>query len=600
MPRHRLITLVAALSLAACGDPAARVSTAPASAPALTIAQGPTCTRGAFDALSAQIDLLYATSVRTEARQLLGRVRTRCPGKDAVLNLVQQTLAWRSADATLVSTDDTALWAFFTSLFDVIGFGLDNGALALATEGFIGVCTAGQECKLVANAQTSGVLIYPGALGAATERFLVTGAPIPCRGTTAAPGVDEFTDLQLFGQCIQISVDPKAGDSFRLNPAPGYPAPAIVQTCLSDQALALAKYLTAETVNLGDAPTTRPRLAQRSGQQTNVKLTRRPASTFFTPDCHKAVTFAEALDRAPSALDRLLEVPTVLAVGRAAEWLLLPRTANAGHGGLGSIGGFVEEEFSKFGPADPFVFQGSFDNPYPSATVPNVVRTADVPGQQPVDDDLGRATWAIGFQLPGYVRVQAAPFGGFLASDKNVVQINQGGGASSSKQGLEMLANLAFFEAGNEQDGSRANAGKYRIRWTSSIASPRAGGSGAPFVALGQANNTVSELVRFAYVNGPNAQSGSVHLNGVPVTGASWQQNQPQRFEIIVDLSAGKSYLRKVALDSDVTSGILATSTFTPGPVLTQVGWRLGRQDNQVIAMDRFEIVRLPDAYVIQ
>ncbi len=600
MLRHRLITLVAALSLAACGDPAARVSTAPVSAPTLTLEQGPTCTRSAFDALSAQVDLLYAASVRTEARQLLGRVRTRCPGKDAVLDLVQQTVAWRSADATLVSTDDTALWAFFTSLFDVIGFGLDNGALALAKEGFIGVCTAGQQCKLIADAQTSGVLIYPGALGAETERFLVTGAPIPCRGTTAQPGVDEFTDLQLFGQCIQISVDPKAGDSFALNPAPGYPAPAIVQTCLSDQALALAKYLTTETVNLGDATTTRPRLAQRSGKQTNVKLTRRPASTFFTADCHKAVTFAEALDRAPSALDRMLDSPTLLAVGRAAEWLLLPRTANAGHGGLGSIGGFVEEEFSKFGPADPFVFQGSFDNPYPSVDVPNVVRSADVPGQQPVEDDLGRSIWTIGFQPPGYVLVRAAPFGGFASTPNNVIEINQGGGASSSKQGLDMLANLAFFQEGDEQSGARANTGKYRIRWTSSIASPRAGGSGASFVALGQAGSTVSTLARFAYVNGPNAQSGVVHFDDVPVAGASWKQNQPQRFEIIVDLSAGTAYLRKVALDTDVASSILATSTFTPGPSLTQAGWRLGRQDNQVIAMDSFEIVRLPDAYGIQ
>jgi hypothetical protein len=394
-----------------------------------------------------------------------------------------------------------------------------------------------------------------------------------------------------------VSVDPKSGDSFKLSPAPGFTSPAIVQTCLSDQALALAKYLTAETVNLGDATTTRPRLAQRSGAQTSVKLTRRPASTFFTADCHAAETYATAPVPHVAPLERLLASPTLLAVGRAAEWLLLPRTANAGHGGLGSIGGFVEEEFSKFGPSDPFVFQASFDNPYAAL---NVVRQADEPGKQPLDDDLGRATWTIGFQQPGYVLVRAAPFAGFPAGT-NAVEINQGGGASSSKQGLDMLANLAFFQGDDVRVDERANAGKYRIRWTSAIASPRAGGTGAPFVALGIVNGKAAELARFAYDNGPNAQSGTISFNGVTVPGLSWQQNTIQRFELLIDLSAGLSYLRTVDLATNQSATTDASpKNFGTGAVLTQAGWRLGRQDNQIIGMDGFEIVRLPDTAPLQ
>jgi hypothetical protein len=395
-----------------------------------------------------------------------------------------------------------------------------------------------------------------------------------------------------------VSVDPKSGDSFKLSPAPGFTSPAIVQTCLSDNALALAKYLTAETVDLGDAKTTRPRLAQRSGAQTSVKLTRRPASTFFTPDCHAADTYAAVPVPQATPLERLLASPTLRTVGRAAEWLLLPRTANAGHGGLGSIGGFVEDEFSKFGPADPYVFQASFDNPYVAL---NVSRQADAPGKQPLDDDLGRAAWTIGFQQPGYVLVRAAPFAGFVAAPNNVVEINQGGGASSSKQGLDMLANLAFFQGSDVQVDERANAGKYRIRWTSSIASPRAGGTGAAFVALGIVKGTAAELARFAYVNGPNAQSGTISFNGATVPGLGWQQNTPQRFELLIDLYAGLAYLRTVDLTTDESAATNALPvSFGQGAVLTQAGWRLGRQDNQVIGMDGFEIVRLPDASVIR
>jgi hypothetical protein len=398
-----------------------------------------------------------------------------------------------------------------------------------------------------------------------------------------------------------VTVDPKDGPGFSFQKVT--PGPALVQTCFNETAFeAVGFYLYGTPANpisieLPDATTARTRLAQRSGGKSTVSLRAHPANGtdvedgFFVANCDGATDLTEL--SAPARTKAEYAMRLFGRAGSAALRLFTPQPLYAAHGGLGSLG-FVDE-MSLFGPADPFTFQATFDNPYPLAAG---VRTPDAPGQEPEDDDLGRATWSIDFQDPGYVLVRSAPFAGFGAGT-NVVEINQGGGASSSKQGMEMLANLAFFEGAESGLGAQANAGKYRIRWTSSIASPRAGGSGAPFVALGvDSRNTPITLARFAYVNGPNAQSGHVTFDDRRVSDLTWQQNVPRRYEIIVDLSAGKSYLRTVvpigAAQSQTTT---AVQSFPLNSRLLQAGWKLGRQDNQVIGMDDFEVVRLADTF---
>ena len=570
-----------------------------------------TCQASDLTALSDRIATHLAKSAQSTASGLLRDVQQACrrnpgdPTTAAALKYTAQILAWwrpTAPAAKLWAADDVQLWDYLTLLFKYVGHTIGNDIEALGTQGFIGVCTAGAGCDLIAKnpatgARTSGIRIYPDALSATpSEQFLVTGSPAACTDLDAA------TDLQVWGQCMEITVDPKDTPSFAFQKVS--PGPALVQTCFNETAYeAVGFYLFGTpsnpvSIELPDATTTRTRLAQRSGGKSTVSLRERPGNGtgltdgFFVADCHGATDLTELSAPARTKADYAMRL--LGRAGSAALRVFTPQPLYAAHGGLGSLG-FVEE-MSLFGPADPFTFQATFDNPY---TLAGGVREPDAPGREPTDDDLGRADWSILFQNPGYVLVRAAPFAGF-ASGTNVVEINQGGGASSAKQGLQMLANLAHFDSAESGQGTQANAGKYRIRWTSAIASPRAGGSGSPFVALGvDSTGAPITLARFAYANGSNAQSGIVTFSGAAVTGLAWQQNVPRRYELIVDLSAGKSYLRTVSpvgsAQSQPTSAVV--QSFPLKSRLLQAGWKLGAQDNQVIAMDNLEIVRLADNF---
>ena len=607
-PLAALASLATALVLlGACGEQRSVTMPGPAAAPRTAkLASTETCRAADLTALSDRIGAYVAKSAQSTASGLLRDVQQACrqlpadPNTATALKYTAQLLAWwrPTAPATkLWLGSDAQLWDYLTLLFKYIGHTIGNDVEALGTQGFIGVCTAGAGCDLIAKERTSGIRIYPGALSATpTAQFLVTGSPAACTE------LDNATDLQVWGQCIEVTVDPKDGPGFAFQKVT--PGPALVQTCFNQTAFdAVGFYLYGSDANpvsieLPDATTTRTRLAQRSGGKSTVSLRAHPANGtdvedgFFLANCDGATDLTEL--SAPARTKAEYAMRLFGRAGSAALRIFTPQPLYAAHGGLGSLG-FVEE-MSLFGPADPFTFQATFDNPY--ALAPGV-RTPDVPGQAPVDDDLGRAEWSIAFQDPGYVLVRAAPFGGFAAGTK-VVEINQGGGASSSKQGMEMLANLAFFEGATGGEGTPANTGKYRIRWTSSIASPRAGGTGAPFVALGvDSHNNPVTLARFAYVNGPNAQSGLVTFNDLPVAGLTWQQNVPRRYELIIDLIAGKSYLRTVVPTGSAQSQSTAAvvQSFPLNSRLLQAGWKLGKQDNQVIGMDDLEIVRLADTF---
>jgi hypothetical protein len=482
---------------------------------------------------------------------------------------------------------------YLQNLYAYVGYKIDNdvGSVAgnpklgvLGTQGFIGVCTASAGCELVAADQTSGVKIFPGALSqTGTNRYLVTGRPAACGK------LDNATDLQIWGQCIEVSVDPKKDPSFTFQAVT--PGPMLVQTCLVPGA---AAYLSDARVVLPDGQGPRIRLAQLS-EGKPVALRARPPHTEDTGDDRKG-DYSGGFFQASCNLATLgaLSAPSRTATDYAMRWftrtttrvfeLLEPKPAHAGHGGLGSFG--FTGSSSIFGPADPFAFQGSFG--------------ADVPGLRPKTDDLGRATWAIEAQSPGNVIVRAAPLSGFPQSAGNVAEINQAGGAADSKQGLRMLANLAHFDGSESSAGARANTGKYRVRWTSLVATPRAGGTqGAPFVALGVAPaDTAATLARFVYVNGQGAQGGTISFAGAAVSGLTWQQGVRQRFELLIDLGAGTATLRSVNLGTGASSATNAlVQSFPAGTTLEQVGWVLGALDNQVLVMDDFEIVRLADDY---
>jgi hypothetical protein len=633
-PRVTIASLAIVLSvLAACDEPA-RVVTMPSDAPNRSVSTGGPCDGVILTRLQNGISTyIVGRANQTTASRLLGDVRQACSGKVpapnpqlAVAYADQLVSWWKLNPATSVvwkNNDPTTFWAYMTDLFNYVGRNIDNRAdgptAVLSDQGFIGVCKASEDCEVIAKAKTSGIKIFPLALSATgTDRFLVTGGPVRCTGdATKDEGLDGFTDLQVWGQCIDISIDPKTGSenkpqgsaatplSFTFRDVPG---PALVQTCLANSAHAAAQlYLKGVGTQLPDGAG-RLRLAQRSLGTNSVRVRARPRtpdqegvrdfSNGFIRDftCEDAIQVAAA-DLPPGSAQHYAARLLRRAASRVAQ-LVSPRPLYAGHAGLGGFG-FVSEA-SLFGPADPFVFQGSFDNPHAGTA-----RVSDAPGQQPSDDDTGRAKWTIATQPPGYVLVRSTPFSGFLApSDggtNNVVEINQAGGAAEEKLGMTMLANLAYFDGDKPAatgDVVRASVGWYRIRWSSLISSPRAGGTeGAPFLALGRAaDGSPVTLARFAYTNGASSQSGPVLFDRKP-TGLTWTQGAPRRFEILVDLTGGKSYLRTVNADGTSSPIAGAVQEFAIGTRLTQAGWVMDRRDNQVIVMDNLEIARLPDDY---
>jgi hypothetical protein len=380
----------------------------------------------------------------------------------------------------------------------------------------------------------------------------------------------------VWGQCIEVSVGPykDASYPFRRPTSPQVPAPALVRVCATEETYHAAPWLF-ENAGLPDAVTGRARVGQRSGGANRVQV--RP----------RVDGLAEGVDFTLTGCDRATVPPPETAGGfgavgaswlhRAGETLatlFAPRVAWAGHGGLSGLPGFAEQT-SVFGPVDPFVFQATF--------------TGDAVGGPPTVPDLGRGSWTIDTtQSPGSVLVRSGI--GDIAG--NVAVIDQAGGAAGSKAGAALLANLAYFQESVGETGVRATTGRYRLRWTSLVATPRA--FGAPFHAFGPDR---AVLARVSFENGRGAGSGPIHFNGSPVAGSDgqplrWTQNRKQRFELLVDLDAGRAELRAAPFVDE--SAALASGTFAPATPLVQAGWLLGGIDAQIIGTDDWEIVQLP------
>lgn len=545
--------------LAACSDQSTRSLTPPTDIGAQP-SPGPhaaalpvSCQRTDASALQQQISGLFAASVRTTARTLERAVESGCPATTPMLDYVAAILGWR--DQGLVTGTNTALWSYLTLLFQYTGYTLPNTEAALGAQGFIGICDEAtmpaEGCRLIAVAKTSGILVYKGALekGTLGRRFLVTGAPASCTTIGLA------TNLQPWGQCVEVSIDPKPGLSFvfAADPVARPNGGAVVQTCVAENAPAFL-------YDPDGAPEGKPgKMSQLSGGSARVSV-RPPAPELFTITADDALagkgcTYAQVVQREPGdggALTRL---------ARGALALFTPREAYAGHGGLGTLPAFVDAT-SRFGPIDPYLFQGTF--------------TTDVVGQPPSSPDRGRGSWYIATLTPGDVLVQASL--GDIASQ--LVVINQAGGNAVSKPGIQLVARVAT-QAGQP---SFATTGVYRVRLRALVASSKP--FGAPFIVR---DSQGREIARFTYDNGSSAKSGPVLYNGVPV--ATWQQNISQRFEITVDLDH-----RVTSFGFQGATPLVSGAPFVaPAGDLAQAGWEITGRDGQIIGMDDAEIVALPD-----
>jgi hypothetical protein len=421
----------------------------------------------------------------------------------------------------------------------------------------VGVCDDTADCALISKLSTSGIKLFKGATGG--RRVLVYGAPASCGPASA------LTNLKLWGQCVDISADPKDGESFPLSSPTdrSLAAPAVVQTCIAEEIHhdPLAEYLYTAPVG-GSKP---GRLGKLSDGTSRVSV-QPPVAPFFAANCDKAQTFAAAASVPTGSFGAVTRVASG-ALASVAEFFG-PRVAEAAHGGLGTLPGGTNS-LSLFGPIDPFVFQATF--------------TGDAVGQRPIEDDRGRSKWAVVTLNPGEVLVQASL--GDIAS--KLVVMNQQGGAASSKPGIQLIAPVAQ----QKDQPAYASAGVYRIRWRSLVATPKA--FEANFVVLDSEQRI---LAQFTYANSSAAQGGPILFNGAP-TGLTWVQNASQTFEITIDLDP-KPDAKRVSFGVQGQAPVIEGVPYlNPNAVnLASAGWQIKSQNAQTIGMDDLEIVRVPDS----
>jgi hypothetical protein len=291
-----------------------------------------------------------------------------------------------------------------------------------------------------------------------------------------------------------------------------------------------------------------------------------PVAPFFAANCDKAQTFASAASAPTGSFGAVTRVASG-ALASVAEFFG-PRVAEAAHGGLGTLPGGTNS-LSLFGPIDPFLFQATFTN--------------DVLGQQPGSPDRGRGSWLALTVNPGDIVVRASL--GDIGS--KLVVINQQGGVAPNKDGIQLLARVATQDATQPQF---ATTGTYRIRWRSLVATPKAFDANFNVLDSGSPSQV---LARFTYANSAAAQGGPILFNGTP-TGATWTQNEPQTFEITVNLDD-----KLVSFGLQGAAPLVSSQPFAgPAIDLAKVGWQIKSQNAQTIGMDDVEIVRMPDAIV--
>jgi hypothetical protein len=374
----------------------------------------------------------------------------------------------------------------------------------------------------------------------------VTIAPASC-----APA-GNATNLRVYGQCVEVSVDPKPAKSFTF--APGVRPAGIVQTCIAEGA---PHYLLPTTASGARVA----RMAQKSATDPMVRV-RDVAPQLFDPllACDDAVVVASA----PAAEGRWSGLTRVAAAARGALDLFAPRVAYAGHGGLGTLPAIIDDALSLFGPVDQYTFFGDFEQ--------------DVVGQPPAAPSDGslRGRWTIATLNPGAVTVQ--PSLGDIAS--KLLVINQGGGNAQQKDGVEVTA---LLDPTPKPAPPYPFEGTYTVGLRAVVATPRA--FAAPFILQ---SSTGAELARFTLTDGANAQRGPITFTagGQSVTAGEWRQNVSQTIQFTVDFATGTVRLQAGSTTSTAALPFAATD-------LAQARWSITGRDGQIIGMDDLVFTRL-------
>jgi hypothetical protein len=211
-----------------------------------------------------------------------------------------------------------------------------------------------------------------------------------------------------------------------------------------------------------------------------------------------------------------------------------------------------------FGPLDPYNFQATFNT--------------DVPGSPPGAPDRG--SWFIDTTSTAQLTVVASV--GDIAS--NALLLNQHTGGANPASDTIVLRALPLNGAATE--------GTYLVRWRSLVHSPSV--KYAPLVIR---DGTGAEIARFEYRQGPSAKTGpqTLTVQGQTFAAGTWSQDVSQLYTVTIDLAA-----HTVALSINGTAVVSPTSSAFSG--FGSAGWELSGIDAEILGIDNFEILRIPDS----
>ena len=559
--------------VAACGDDSR--PTAPTAAPRAALSVAPACSREDARFLVQGISTIFASAeLRRAARDQESVVEGRCKTSTAqtypagtaaatlatapaaALQYAEWLLARRAAGQVVAG--DTFFWTYLVRLIGYVGYTLPTSPLALDASGFVRVCRSGEICQAESPDGQKGIRFTAFALSAqAGIPFLVTGVPVAC-----SP-FEDFSPYSVYGRCVDISVDPKAGTSFTLNPAaPG----TVVEVCTDHAATPTYVYDRRQDVYSGQI-TTQGKLGQRSQAGAGyTPISFRPYAGFsilakvpadpLQPDwCESPRTAAPT-----GALGALRQA------GDAVLGLFRPRVAYAGHGGLTTLPGAIEA-LSVFGPIDGYAFNGTFEGD-PVGAFPGT------------SQEMRGGAWELStFPDPSVASVQSnALFGG------KYVNLNQGGGAAAAKLPLTFSGVLDAPLATSTGDPNRV----VRLRLRAAVLSSRA------FDTRFEVRSSTGLLATIRYADGASAKAGT--LQAVAPTGAveiggaavaQWGQNAVQPLEVTMAFSRDAKTARvTVRL---VNGPVLAQYTL-PATDFARFAWVLDGRDGQVIGSDDYQV----------
>ncbi len=572
----RPIAAALLLLAVACGDqPRTTTPRAPGDAPRAALTTAAVCAKGDALFLSQEIATLFGDpKLRQTARGYETTVETRCSGTTA------QTYPAGTAAATLATApaaalaytewllgqrgqtgyiaSDAFLWTYLTRLFGYVGYTIPPLGTGFEIGGFVRICYSGTVCQLESADGRRAIRFPAGALSAtAGIPFLVTGEPRDC-----AP-FSSFSSYSVYSGCIDISVDPKPGTSFTLK-APG----TLVEMCTT--AATTPSYVTERRQDVYTSlTTTQGKLGQRSQTPGNgfTPISFRPYSAGFLDDfwCDND----KPLTATVGALQRIRRA------GDALLALFRPAVAYAGHGGLGTLPGLVEE-LSVFGPLDGYAFNGDFE--------------PDTVGSFPHTwAEMRTGTWSLSLgPNPSRASVQApaAPF------TTQHLRLDQGGGAAANKDPLVLTGTLGLPMAPQPGDGDR----RIRLRVRTAIATSRA------LDALFEARtSTGATFATFRFRDGSSAQSGTivpVVPAGATVLGtvgsAPWSQNviRPLQVTVSFDVTASVATV-SVGLVGE-TPLAQYTLPISALPNLASFRWTLGGRDGVTVLSDDYQAFDAP------